>query len=187
MRKMITICVVLLAGTTWLITGCSNHSSNSTNEHSNTSISVSVSTSVNADSSSNSPQPVSQPKDGTVVSMKRLTSGLTHSDVYDLYYESAGVKIEAYVELPNQHGSYPLMILCHGGYPFPYPEVHHYNFGWTYDDITEHTAKAIYVYPEYRGYLKSTWHEWRSFGHSKRNFGGGVHQRVHCKWCLFVR
>lgn len=103
--------------------------------------------------------PISRkPHNGMVVSYHvlhplRLPSGVR---LYQIYYWSRGVKVEAFLSEPNQFGRYPLVVNLHGGAAWPLDETH-YPLGYSLGSMVAlATRAAVMLYPEYQGYLNSS-------------------------------
>jgi dipeptidyl aminopeptidase/acylaminoacyl peptidase len=97
-------------------------------------------------------------RDGTFVSMEKSADFVSGMSLYHAYYVSHGMKVEAYIVAPQEHDKkYPLMVICHGGYVLSYA-VHDNDstHGVSLRDIpVDLPPTAVYVYPQYRGYMGS--------------------------------
>jgi acetyl esterase/lipase len=96
-------------------------------------------------------------KNGDIVSLRKIASSTNTTTLYEMMYFSNGDKVQAYVEVPDKAGSYPVMVYCHGGWITPRPDLFNQSQNAiSLAKIGFHLPKAIYLYPEYRGYAGSS-------------------------------
>lgn len=102
--------------------------------------------------------PVSgKPHNGMVASYRLLHPSNLPSGVrlYQIYYWSRGVKVEAFLTEPTQPGRYPLVVNLHGGAAWPLDDTH-YPLGYALGAMVALASRtAVMLYPEYQGYLNS--------------------------------
>jgi hypothetical protein len=98
-------------------------------------------------------RPETPPRDGDVISLKKVNDSPDGTTLYEMFYESGGQKVQAYLEVPYKAGKYPLWVGCHGGWTIPEPDLKNVkNTSWPLNKITYHPPDAMYLYPEYQGY-----------------------------------
>lgn len=76
----------------------------------------------------------------------------TSLNAYKMTYWSQNIPVVAYVSVPQQSGSYPLYVQCHGGWVTPVPITHVNTFGVGPAALGFARKNAITVVPMYRGY-----------------------------------
>jgi dipeptidyl aminopeptidase/acylaminoacyl peptidase len=96
--------------------------------------------------------------------LRLVTVDRTPWDAIDqVWYRSAGRTVGGFLVVPLQGGPYPLLVLCHGGFLVPHPNLAHYIFrsptgrvAFGYTAATLLTSRwpdnAVVFIPLYRGY-----------------------------------
>lgn len=74
--------------------------------------------------------------------------------LFQMFYWSQGVKVEALVSEPKKPGRYRLVLLCHGGWEAPVPIAHAANT-YTLAELAHTSSEIVLVAPQYRGYADS--------------------------------
>lgn len=103
-------------------------------------------------------------EDGIVISMKKIDVQNVNASIqtYRMMYWSKGTKTEAYVAAPKEPGTFPLVIICHGGWTTSENRVHvslvnngPHNVAEEERIIENPWPNAITLAPMYRGYGNS--------------------------------
>ncbi len=92
---------------------------------------------------------------GTAVATRVTKYPIAGVTLYQLFYPTQGVRVEAYLTVPQSRRPVPLLVQLHGGFVSE-EAIQHYNFGYT-AAMAARLASASYaiLYPEYQGYLQS--------------------------------
>jgi len=98
------------------------------------------------------------PKDGTIASMTKVTLSKgelsPYIKLYELFYWSHGLKVEAYLTVPSNPGKYPLLVGLHGGAGWRTESSS--GLGYTPKQVAAlANASVVMLYPEYEGYMNS--------------------------------